>query len=170
MVDSPVAIAIGLEEVLDENYLRYRIECTQYLGEKLADIGVPIVQPTGGHAVFIDAKEFLPHIEPLQFPAQTLSVELYIEGGIRSCGIDSLMFGLQPDGSEKAADCELVRLALPRRVHSKSHFDYIVEVMKSIKYRRHKLCGFKIVECSKHLRHFTCKLDRIRNKLHEMYK
>lgn len=149
-------IETGLQEVVDEDYLKHRIESVAYLGSELVKIGIPVLQPTGGHAIFIDAGEFLPHIHALEFPAQALAVELYIEGGIRSVEIGSLMFGLQTDGTEKKASKELLRLALPRRVYSKNHFDYIVQVMKRINDRKSSIIGFEMVKSSKILRHFTC--------------
>lgn len=149
------AIAVGLTEVIDEHYLKHRIESCAYLGKKLEEVGIPIIQPVGGHAVFIDAKKFLPHIKPLQFPAQALAIALYIEGGIRSIEIGSLMFGRQPDGSEIQAKHELLRLALPRRVYNKSHFDYIANVLSAIVAKKQTLKGFKIIKETKTLRHFN---------------
>jgi tyrosine phenol-lyase len=147
-------IARGLTEATDESYLRHRIESCAYLGKKLKEIGIPIVEPVGGHAVFIDAKKFLPHIPPLEFPAQSLGIELFVEGGIRSVEIGSFMFGRQPDGSETPAKHELLRLALPRRVYNKSHFDYMIKVFRAITQRKESLRGFKIVKERKSLRHF----------------
>ena len=124
------AIAIGLEEVLDEHYLQYRIRSTAYLGERIARAGVPILQPPGGHAIYINAKKFLPHIPAEQFPGQSLAVELYRHAGIRSCEIGSVMFG-RHDAAGKfiPASMELVRLAIPRRVYTQSHIDYVIEAI-----------------------------------------
>ena len=119
------AIAVGVQEALEEDYLRYRIASTAYLGNHIADQGVPIVQPPGGHAIYLDARAFLPHIPPDQFPGVALARELYLEGGIRSVEIGSLMFGA-------AAQMELVRLAIPRRVYTQSHIDYVVEVILEV--------------------------------------
>lgn len=139
-------IAARLKEVLDESYLKHRIESCAYLGMKLEEIGVPIVRPVGGHAVFIDAKKFLPHIKPLNYPAQALAIALYIEGGIRSVEIGSFMFGRQPDGSERAAKHELLRLAMSRRVYSKSHFDYVAKLFNSIALKKQTLKGLRLVK------------------------
>ncbi|MFO7679292.1 MAG: tryptophanase, partial [Chloroflexota bacterium] len=123
------AIAVGLEEVLHEDYLQYRLRSVAYLGDILTAAGVPIMQPPGGHAIYIDAKGMLPHIPQAEYPAWALSLVLYLEGGIRSVEIGSVMFGQQPDGSEKPAAMELVRLAFPRRVYTQSHVDYLAEVI-----------------------------------------
>lgn len=153
------AIAQGLEEVLEEDYLRYRIRVTAYLAEALLKIGVPIVQPPGGHAVYIDARAMLPHIPPCQYPAQALAVELYREGGVRSVEIGSLMFGKpQPDGTEKPAVLELVRLTIPRRVYTQSHMDYVIEVISRVNARKDSIQGFRIVEQAPFLRHFSARL------------
>ena len=151
------AIAVGLKEVLDENYLQYRIAETRYLGEHLAEIGYPIIQPPGGHAVYIDAQALLPHIEPLQYPGQSLSVEIYIMGGIRTLEIGSVMFGKidTKTGIETPAKMELVRLALPRRTHTQSHIDYVIEVMREIYHTKKKLGGYKITKQPSFLRHFS---------------
>ena len=151
------AIAVGLEEVLDESYLQYRIAETRYLGEHLAEIGYPIIQPPGGHAVYIDAQALLPHIEPLQYPGQSLSVEIYIMGGIRTLEIGSVMFGKidTKTGIETPAKMELVRLALPRRTHTQSHIDYVIEVMREIYHTKKKLGGYKITKQPSFLRHFS---------------
>ena len=137
------AIAVGLREIVDEQYLRYRVRTNEYIGEKLLALGVPIIQPVGGHAVFVDAKQFLPHIPPLQYPGQALAVALYERGGIRACEIGSVMFGLKPDGTEAPAEAELVRLAMPRRVYTQSHADYVVEVFEEIVAHRRQLRGFR---------------------------
>jgi tyrosine phenol-lyase len=151
------AIAIGLEEVLQEDYLQYRIASVKYLGHHIASRGVPIVQPPGGHAVYIDAKAMLPHIPPLQYPGQALAAELYLEGGIRSVEIGSVMFARKDPKTarEVPAPMELVRLAIPRRVYTQSHIDYVVEVIIEIQGRKEALRGMKIVEEAPFLRHFT---------------
>jgi tryptophanase len=153
------AIAVGLEEIVDEQYLRYRVRTNEYVGEKLLALGVPIVQPVGGHAVFVDARRFLPHIPPLEYPGQALAVALYETGGIRACEIGTVMFGLKPDGSEAPAEMDLVRLAMPRRVYTQSHADYIVEVFEEVASRRHRLRGLRIVEQPERLRHFTARFE-----------
>jgi tryptophanase len=153
------AVAIGLYEALDEGYLRYRIRSIAYLGEKLAFAGISIVQPTGGHAVYIDAKKMLPHIPPLEYPAWSLANALYLVGGIRSVEIGSVMFGLQPDGSEKPAEMELVRLAIPRRVYTQSHVDYLAEAVIHTFRQRENLKGYKIVSNPTVLRHFSAHLE-----------
>ena len=157
------AISVGLREVLDENYLAYRIAETQYLGEHLTGIGYPIVQPPGGHAIYVDAKALLPHIPPLQYPGQALSAALYLEGGIRTVEIGSVMFGKvdESTGEEYPANMELVRLALPRRTHTQSHIDYVIEVMKELFNEKDKLTGYKIVKQPKYLRHFTAEFESI---------
>jgi len=151
------AIAQGLREVVDEDYLRYRIRSTAYLGEALVDAGIPCVQPIGGHAVYLDAAALLPHIPPLAYPGQALSVALYREGGIRGCEIGSVMFGKGPDGSETPAPMELVRLAIPRRVYTQSHVDYVIEVVRWVAERAGELRGLRIVEQPAQLRHFTAR-------------
>lgn len=143
------AIAVGLHEILEEDYLHYRIRSTEYLGEKINAAGVPIVLPVGGHAVYIDAKAMLPHIPTTHFPGQTLAVELYLAGGIRGCEIGSVMFG-------KSAQMELVRLAIPRRVYTQSHIDYVIEVIIGVYERRNELRGMNIIYQPEVLRHFTC--------------
>jgi tryptophanase len=153
------AIAIGLEEIVDEQYLRYRVRTNEYIGERLLALGVPIVRPVGGHAVFVDASGLLPHIPPLQYPGQALATTLYELGGIRACEIGTVMFGQQPDGSERAADMELVRLAMPRRVYTQSHADYIVEVFEEVVARRAAMRGFRIVSQPSRLRHFTARFE-----------
>ncbi|MFC1481056.1 tryptophanase [Candidatus Neomarinimicrobiota bacterium] len=157
------AIAIGLEEVLEEDYLEYRLASTRYLGEHISEAGVPIVQPPGGHAIYIDAKAMLPHIPQAQYPAQALSCELYLEAGIRSVEIGSVMFGKvdQTTGVETCADMELVRLALPRRVYTQSHVDYVVEAIISVFENRDKLAGMKIAYQPEYLRHFTAKFQPV---------
>ncbi len=155
------AVAKGLYEALDEGYLRYRIRSAAYLGEKLVDAGISIVQPTGGHAVYIDAKKTLPEIPPLEYPAWSLVNALYLLGGVRAVEIGTVMFGLQPDGSEKAASMELVRLAFPRRVYTQSHVDYLAEVIIAAYEQRDKLTGYRIVEAPNVLRHFSARLEPI---------
>ena len=152
------AIAVGLQEIVDEDYLEYRMASTRYLGEALTELGVPIVKPVGGHAVYIDAKSFLPHIPPLDYPAQSLAVALYVTGGIRGVEIGSVMFGRQPDGSEEPADQELLRLAIPRRVYTQSHVDYVIECFEELVARKDALCGYEITEEPPQLRHFTAHL------------
>jgi tryptophanase len=153
------AIAVGLHEIVDEQYLRYRVRTNEYIGEKLLALGVPIVQPVGGHAVFVDARRFLSHIPPLEYPGQALAVALYEVGGIRSCEIGTVMFGLGPDGAEKAADMDLVRLAMPRRVYTQSHADYLVEVFEEVVRSRDTLRGLRIVSQPPRLRHFTARFQ-----------
>jgi len=153
------AIARGLEEVLDETYLRYRIESVRYLAEKVANSGVPIVQPPGGHAVYIDAGRMLPHIAPLEFPGIALVNALYLAGGIRAVEIGSVMFGLHPDGSEEPAGMELVRLAIPRRLYTQSHLDYVADVVAGVGGQRSELHGYRIVAGPRVLRHFTAQFE-----------
>ena len=151
------ALAVGFYEALDEDYLRYRIRSIEYLGDVLTKAGVPIVQPTGGHAVYIDAKALLPHIPPQEFPAWALSCALYLEGGVRGVEIGSVMFGRQPDGTEKPAAMELVRLAFPRRVYTQSHVDYLGEVILYVFQRRDQIRGLKFTHAPEVLRHFTAR-------------
>src|SRR5579863_10287277 len=148
------AIAVGLEEVLDADYLRYRIVSTGYLGRHIADRGVPIVEPPGGHAIYIDAARMLPHIPKAQFPAQALAVELYRHAGIRSVEIGSVMFGEQ-------ARHELLRLAIPRRVYTQSHIDYVVEAILEVHGYRESIRGMRIVEEPPFLRHFSARFEQI---------
>lgn len=155
------AVARGLYEALEEDYLRYRIRSIEYLGEKLIAAGIPIVQPTGGHALYMDARELLPHIPVEQYPAWSLNNALYLFGGIRGVEIGSVMFGLQPDGTEKAAPMELVRLAFPRRAYTQSHVDYVAEIITAVAEQRHKLPGYRIVWQAPILRHFTARLEPI---------
>ena len=154
------AIARGLEEVLEEPYLRYRIRSTEYLGEKLTEGGVPIIQPPGGHAVYIDARALLPHMQPLEYPGVALVNALYVEAGIRSVEIGTVMFGRQPDGSERPAAMDLVRLAIPRRVYTQSHIDYVAEAVLYVASGRDALRGYRIVESAPVLRHFTARFER----------
>ncbi|MFI5356256.1 MAG: tryptophanase [Opitutales bacterium] len=151
------ALAIGFYEALEEDYLRYRIRSIAYLGDVLLKAGVPIVQPTGGHAVYLDAKAMLPHIPPHAFPAWALACALYLEGGVRGVEIGSVMFGRQPDGTEKPAAMELVRLAFPRRVYTQSHVDYLGEVILRVQARRGQIRGLRITQAPTVLRHFTAR-------------
>ncbi len=155
------AIAVGLYEALDPDYLRYRIRSIAYLGDKLTRAGIPIILPTGGHAVYLDAREMLPHIGPLQYPAWSLANALYLVGGVRGVEIGSIMFGLHPDGTEQPAPMELVRLAFPRRVYTQSHVDYLAEVIQEVYAQRECLPGYRIVWQSPTLRHFTVRLEPI---------
>jgi tyrosine phenol-lyase len=156
------AIAQGLEEVLEEDYLKYRIRSVEYLGEKLIQSGIPILEPPGGHAIYLDAKRFAPHIPPEQYPGQSIVCELYLEGGIRAVEIGSVMFGkYDKDGKLIPAKLELVRLAIPRRVYTQSHIDYVIEVIQEVFTKREKLRGMKIVEEAPILRHFTAKFDYV---------
>jgi tryptophanase len=153
------AIAQGLREVVEHDYLRYRIRSTGYLGTGLHDAGVPVVLPVGGHAVYIDARALLPHIPPLEYPGQALAVELYRAGGIRSCEIGTVMFGRRPDRTEQPATLDLVRLAIPRRTYTQSHIDYVIEVCAAVATRASELRGMRIVEEPKTLRHFTAEFE-----------
>jgi tryptophanase len=155
------AIAQGLEEVVQEDYLKYRIASTHYVAQHIADVGVPIMKPAGGHAVYIDARHFLPHIPPLQYPGQSLAVELYKHGGIRGCEIGTAMFGLRPDGKEEPAHMDLVRLAIPRRMYTQAHMDYVVEVVQEVWQMRDQLRGMKFVRQPPALRHFTGRFDYV---------
>jgi tryptophanase len=151
------ALAEGLTEIVDEHYLQYRIRTNEYIVERLDAMGVPVVKPAGGHAVFIDAKQWLPDMNPLDYPAHAIACKLYEIAGIRSCEIGSVMFGRQTDGSEKPAAMELVRLAFPRRTYTQSHADYIVEAFELLKEELGRLRGFAIAWEPKQMRHFTCK-------------
>ncbi len=146
------AIAVGIHEALEEDYLRYRIASTAYLGNHVAAAGVPIVQPPGGHAVYLDARAFLPHIPSDQFPGVSLAAELYLEGGVRSVEIGTLMFGA-------AAQMDLVRLAIPRRVYTQSHIDYLVEVILEVWNNHEKIRGMRLTHQAPFLRHFTARLE-----------
>ena len=148
------AIAVGLQEALEEDYLQYRIASTAYLGNHIAAQGVPIVQPPGGHAIYLDARAFLPHIPAEEFPAVALATELYLEGGIRSVEIGRLMFGA-------AATMDLVRLAIPRRVYTQSHIDYVVEIILEVWKKRQAIRGLKLIYEAPFLRHFTAKLEPV---------
>jgi tryptophanase len=153
------AIAVGLREALDEDYLLYRIRSTTYLGEHISRAGVPIVQPPGGHAIYLDAAAFFPQIPPLELPGQALVVELYREAGIRAVEIGTVMFGRRSpeDGQEIAGPMELVRLAIPRRVYTQSHIDYVVEAILQLWERRADVSGYRFVEQAPMLRHFTAR-------------
>ena len=154
------AIAIGLYEVMDEHYLQYRIRSIEYLTQKISAAGVPVMLPAGGHAVYLDAKQFLPHIPVDQYPGQALVCALYIKGGIRCVEIGSLMFGKYDENHQLVpAALELVRLAIPRRVYTQSHIDYVAEVIIEVFEERNQIRGMKIVEEAEILRHFTAKLD-----------
>jgi tryptophanase len=156
------AIAIGLEEVMEESYLQYRIRSMEYLTEKLVAAGVPVMQPAGGHAVYLDAKTFLPHIPPARYPGQALVCALYVEGGIRAVEIGSLMFGKYDEQHQVIpATLELVRLAIPRRVYTQSHVDYVAEVIIDVYKKREQLKGLSISEEAPLLRHFTAKLKPV---------
>ena len=153
------AIAQGLSEVVDEDYLHYRIRSTAYLGEALAASGIPVIRPIGGHAVYIDARALLSHIPPLQYPGQSLACALYLEGGIRGCEIGTVMFGRHPDGSEGPGPFDLVRLAIPRRTYTQSHVDYVIEVIRWVAERAADLRGLRIVEQPAQLRHFSARFE-----------
>jgi tryptophanase len=153
------AIAVGLREVLDEDYLRYRVRSVEYVWERFVGAGVPCVSPAGGHAVYVDARGLLPQIEPLHYPGIALVCELYLAGGIRAVEIGSVMFGRQADGSETPAPMELVRFAFPRRVYTQSQADYVCEVVASIVERAPSLRGYRIVEEGPWLRHFTARFE-----------
>jgi tryptophanase len=158
------AIAIGLEEVLDEDYLSFRIGQVTAFGEDLARAGVPVVEPIGGHAVYIDARGFAPHLAPEAYPAEALTIALYQEGGIRAVEIGGVMFG-RPDperpGREVLPDLDLVRLAVPRRVYTNSHLEYVAEVVKRLHCEPEKLRGVRIVRQTPVLRHFTARFELI---------
>jgi tryptophanase len=156
------AIAVGLQEVTDPEYLRYRIRSTAYLAEKVAKAGVPIVQPAGGHAVYLNAGKMLGHIPASAYPAQSLAVELYRNGGVRGVEIGSVMFGKpNPDGTEEPAAMELVRLAVPRRTYTQSHIDYVAEVVIDVASTASQLKGYRIVEQAPWLRHFTARFEPV---------
>jgi tryptophanase len=153
------AIATGLEEVVQEPYLRYRIRSIEYLGEKLIAAGVPLIRPTGGHAVYLDARALLPHIPALQYPGIALTNALYVEAGIRGVEIGTVMFGLHRDGTETPAAMDLVRLAFPRRVYTQSHVDYVAEAIVGVAKTRESLRGFRMTYSPKVLRHFTAQFE-----------
>ncbi|MBN2012994.1 tryptophanase [candidate division KSB1 bacterium] len=157
------AIAQGLEEVLHEDYLAYRIRTVEYIGEKIDRDGVPFLKPTGGHALYLDAARFAPHIPLPQFPGQAIACELYLEGGIRSCEIGSIMFGKTDakTGKHIAPPLELVRLAFPRRVYTQSHFDYVAEVITEVYRNRENLKGYRFTYETPYLRHFTAEFEPV---------
>jgi tryptophanase len=155
------AIAQGLREAVDHDYLRYRVRSTAYLGEALERVGLPVVRPVGGHAVYVDARALLPHISPLQYPGQALAVALYVAGGIRGCEIGTVMFGRRPDGSEQPAAMDLVRLAIPRRTYTQSHVDYVIEVCAAVAASASKLRGLRIVQEPPLMRHFTARFEEL---------
>ena len=156
------AIAIGLEEVFDPNYLDYRIKSTAYLGDRLHRMGVPVMRPSGGHAIYGDAKKLYPHVAPHEYPGQALVCELYRLGGIRSVEIGSVMFGkYAADGSLIPSAMELVRLAIPRRVYTQSHIEYVAETFEEILRQREQVRGYGIVREPKFLRHFTAHFEPI---------
>jgi len=153
------AMAVGLEEIVEEDYLNYRISSTAYFGNALDKLGIPIVKPVGGHAVYIDARAMLPHIPPSEYPGQALAIEMYRLGGIRGCEIGTVMFGQQPDGSEKLAAMDLVRMAIPRRVYTQSHIDYCIECLEEVNANKDSLRGVNISWQPPMLRHFTCHFE-----------
>jgi tryptophanase len=153
------AIARGLEEVVEEPYLRYRIRSIEYLADKIASAGVPIIQPPGGHAVYVDARSLLPRIPPLRYPGIALANALYVEGGVRAVEIGTVMFGLHADGTETPGAMDLVRLAIPRRVYTQSHMDYVAEVVIAVAKKKDELSGYRIVSAPKVLRHFTARFE-----------
>lgn len=153
------SIAVGLEEALDEDYLRYRIRSVAYLSEKLSKVGVPHLKPPGGHALYLDAAAFLPHLKRQAYPAWSLTLALYLAGGLRAVEIGAVMFGRQPDGTEKFPDLELVRLAFPRRVYTQSHVDYVAEVVERVFAERHQVRGVRMVGAPEVLRHFSATFE-----------
>jgi tyrosine phenol-lyase len=156
------AVAVGLNEALEEDYLQYRIVSTGYLGTHIAEAGVPIVQPPGGHAIYIDARAFLPHIPPVQFPGVALAAELFLEGGIRSVEIGTLMFGKRDEnGVEHPGPMDLLRLAIPRRVYTQSHIDYVVEVVREVVRQRDQIRGLELTYQAPFLRHFSARFRRL---------
>ena len=157
------AIAVGLQEVLHEDYLQYRFASIEYLGRHLSESGVPIVEPPGGHAIYIDAKGMLPHIPTSEYPGQALAVELYREAGIRSCEIGSVMLAkTEAGGEEKHAAMELVRLAIPHRVYTQSHIDYVIEAILEVNKRREQIRGYRITQQPVFLRHFTARFEPVK--------
>lgn len=154
-----LAIAQGLKEILDPDYLKYRLAVTQYMGRFLDEKKIPYLRPAGGHAIYLDAKRFASHLKPSQYPGQSVSLALYLEAGIRSCEIGSVMFGRQPDGSEKAHSVELVRMAIPRRVYTQSHMDYVLEAIEYVWTMRQELKPVAILKEPKRLRHFSAEFS-----------
>jgi tryptophanase len=151
------ALAVGLREVLDPEYLAYRVRSIAYVWERLAAAGVPVLGPPGGHAIYLDARGFLPHVPPSDLPGQSVAVALFVEAGVRSCEIGTAMFGrTQEDGAQSPAALDLVRLAVPRRVYTQSHMDYVVEAVRYVFERRSTIGGMRIVDEPPALRHFTC--------------
>jgi tryptophanase len=155
------ALAVGMQEAVDEDYLHYRTASTRHVGERLREAGVPLLWPPGGHAIYLDARRFADHLEPTRFPGVAVSIALYLLGGVRACEIGSLMFGRRdPEtGEEMAGPRELVRLAIPRRVYAQSHMDYVVEVVEAAFRDRASLPGYRIVEQAPFLRHFSARLE-----------
>ena len=153
------AIAQGLKEAVDHEYLRYRVRSTAYLGQGLQRVGMPTVQPFGGHAVYIDARALLPHVPPLEYPGQAVAVELYVAGGVRSVEIGTVMFGRALDGRESPAAMDLVRLAIPRRTYTQSHVDYVIEVCARVVERAPELRGYRMIYEPATLRHFTAQFE-----------
>jgi tryptophanase len=154
------ALAVGLQEGMDEDYLRYRLRTAEYLGERLDEAGIGFVRPTGGHAVYIDARTVLPDMPVAHYPAWALCNALYLEGGIRGVEVGSVMFGKRmDDGTESFHRMELVRLAFPRRMYTQSHFDYAAEVIADVKKNAGRIRGVRIAKQSKYLRHFTCECE-----------
>ena len=159
------AIAIGLEEVFEEDYLIYRIRSTAYLGEKLREMGVPLMWPIGGHAVYLDARAFYPNIPIDKYPGQALVCDLYLKGGIRAVEIGSVMFGKYDNAGELIPSAmDLVRLAIPRRVYTQSHIEYVIEVFDELMKNREKSEGYNIVYEPKFLRHFTAHFEPVSSK------
>ncbi|MCU0344277.1 MAG: tryptophanase [Ignavibacterium sp.] len=157
------AVAQGLLEIVDEHYLQYRIRSVEYLGERLVAAGVPIIEPPGGHAIYIDAKRFLPNVPADQYPGQSIVAELYLEGGVRAVEIGSVMFGkYDKNGKLIPSMMELVRMAIPRRVYTQSHIDYLIEVIIEVYKNRNKLKGYSIIYEAPMLRHFTARFEPIR--------
>ena len=155
------AIAVGLNEALEEDYLEYRIGLTAYLGNRIADAGVPIVQPPGGHAIYIDARAFLPHIPPIQFPGSALAAELFIEGGIRSFEMGTLVFGkCDSEGVEHPGPMDLLRMAIPRRVYTQSHIEHVIDTITKVWRRRDQIRGLELIYQAPTLRHFTARFRR----------
>jgi tryptophanase len=153
------AVAQGLTEAVDEDYLRYRIRSTQYLGQAVEAEGIPVVVPFGGHAIFLDARALMPHVPPLRYPGQALACALYLEGGVRSSEIGTVMFGLRPDGTEEPAAMDLVRLAIPRRTYTQSHIDYVIEVVTRVAGRAGDMRGMRITQAPAALRHFSATFE-----------
>ena len=157
------ALAQGLKEVVDHDYLRYRIRSTAYLGDALVKFGIPVLQPIGGHAVYLNARALLPHVPLLQYPGQAVAVALYEAGGVRGCEIGTVMFGRHPDGSETPAAMDLVRLAIPRRTYTQSHIDYVIEVCQQVAAKASELPGYRIRSEPAQLRHFTAQFEPLQD-------